>query len=256
MTVLRDWETFSSSSAGSRRSTPFRRTCSPRAGTSWRPTRPATVSSAASSPPTSRLARYGYTSRRCARSSSKFWTRPSRGRSSRRCTTSRRRSRFGCSRESSACATSTCRAWSSSPTRCSSTPSPSTSGTGPTRASGTRTATCPSEAPGRPSCARSGVSTTPTAARLARDDVLSLIANGRLDGCPSPSVISTRRSRSSWSPATRRHARRSLRVCSRSTRTRTSGACCATTSASYPEPSRRCCAMRILSGTSGAPPPV
>ena len=124
-----------------------------------------------------------------------------------------------------------------------------------TRASGTRIATCPSEARGRPSCARSGASTTPTAAR-PRDDVLSLIANGRLDGCP----LSERDLDTTFSilvvagnETTRQAIASGLLAFARNP---SSGACCATTSASYPKPSRRCCVMRILSGTSGAPPPV
>ena len=89
-----------------------------------------------------------------------------------------------------------------------------------------------------------------------RDDVLSLIANGRLDGCP----LSERDLDTTFSilvvagnETTRQAIASGLLAFARNP---SSGACCATTSASYPKPSRRCCVMRILSGTSGAPPPV
>ena len=60
-----------------------------------------------------------------------------------------------------------------------------------------------------------------------QDDILSLVAHAKIDGCPLESARSTTRSRSWSSPATRPPGRRWRSACSRSCASPTSWTCCA-----------------------------
>ena len=78
--VLKDYRPSPRRSAGRRGSRTCRRTCSPRGATSSSSTRPSTVATAGSSPPTSRRPPWPATRTGCARSCARAWTRRCRKR--------------------------------------------------------------------------------------------------------------------------------------------------------------------------------